>query len=116
MGVCFGQQFPEWGGVRENRADAAGGAAPHTGYREGAGTDAQVGERGVQRPYHDIDLLLYEDVVMQSPELTLPHPLMTERGFVLEPLAEIAREVVHPVRKQTIGELYSFYKAMLKEE
>ena len=64
----------------------------------------------------DIDLLLYEDVVMQSPELTLPHPLMTERGFVLEPLAEIAREVVHPVRKQTIGELYSFYKAMLKEE
>lgn len=64
----------------------------------------------------DIDLLLYEDVVMQSPELTLPHPLMTERGFVLEPLAEIAGEVVHPVRKQTIGELYSFYKAMLKEE
>ena len=64
----------------------------------------------------DIDLLLYEDVVMQSPELTLPHPLMTERGFVLEPLAEIAGEVVHPVCKQTIGELYSFYKAMLKEE
>lgn len=64
----------------------------------------------------DIDLLLYGDVVMQSPELTLPHPLMTEREFVLEPLAEIAGEVVHLVRKQTIGEIYSFYKAMLKEE
>lgn len=64
----------------------------------------------------DIDLLLYGDVVMQSPELTLPHPLMTEREFVLEPLAEIAGEVVHPVRKQTISEIYSFYKAMLKEE
>lgn len=64
----------------------------------------------------DIDLLLYGDVVMQSPELTLPHPLMTEREFVLEPLAEIAGEVVHPVRKQTIDEIYSFYKAMLKEE
>ena len=44
--------------------------------------------------YHDriidIDILLYDDLVMQTPELTLPHPLMHERLFVMEPLAEIA--------------------------
>ena len=53
--------------------------------------------------YHDriidIDILLYEDLVLQTPELTLPHPLMHERLFVMEPLAEIAPNVIHPVFK-----------------
>ena len=48
--------------------------------------------------YHDriidIDILLYEDLVLQTPELTLPHPLMHERLFVMEPLAEIAPNVI----------------------
>ncbi|WP_294626876.1 2-amino-4-hydroxy-6-hydroxymethyldihydropteridine diphosphokinase [uncultured Bacteroides sp.] len=58
----------------------------------------------------DIDLLLYEDLVLSatSPsgaELTLPHPLMAERDFVMRPLAEIAPEVVHPVSGKTMKEM-----------
>lgn len=49
--------------------------------------------------YHDriidIDILLYDDLVLQTTELTLPHPFMHERLFVMEPLAEIAPNVVH---------------------
>jgi 2-amino-4-hydroxy-6-hydroxymethyldihydropteridine diphosphokinase len=50
----------------------------------------------------DLDLLLYGDVVMATEELTLPHPEMQERRFVLEPLAEIAQEWVHPVLGLTV--------------
>ena len=56
--------------------------------------------------YHDriidIDILLYEDLVLQTPELTLPHPLMHERLFVMEPLTEIAPNVIHPVFKKPV--------------
>ncbi len=56
--------------------------------------------------YHDriidIDLLMVGDTVLSTPELTLPHPFMHERLFVMEPLAEIAPELVHPVLKQTM--------------
>jgi 2-amino-4-hydroxy-6-hydroxymethyldihydropteridine diphosphokinase len=53
----------------------------------------------------DLDLLLYGDVVMATEELTLPHPEMVERRFVLEPLAEIAGEWVHPVVGVAVREL-----------
>ena len=60
--------------------------------------------------YHDrvidIDILMYDDWVMETPHLVLPHPLMHQRSFVLGPLAEIAHTLVHPVLKRTIGELY----------
>ena len=59
--------------------------------------------------YHDriidIDILLYDDLILQTPELTLPHPLMQDRRFVMEPLLEIAPNVVHPVFKKTIVSL-----------
>ena len=54
----------------------------------------------------DLDLLLYGDVVMKSEELTLPHPEMQERRFVLEPLVEIAPGMVHPVLGITVEELF----------
>ncbi|NCC10387.1 MAG: 2-amino-4-hydroxy-6-hydroxymethyldihydropteridine diphosphokinase [Bacteroidia bacterium] len=53
----------------------------------------------------DIDLLIYEQVSLQEEELTLPHPLMAERLFVMEPLAEIAPHLIHPTMNKTIGQL-----------
>jgi 2-amino-4-hydroxy-6-hydroxymethyldihydropteridine diphosphokinase len=54
----------------------------------------------------DLDLLLYGSVVMETEELTLPHPAMGERRFVLEPLAAIAGGMVHPVAGMTVGEMW----------
>ena len=53
----------------------------------------------------DLDLLLYDDLVLNSPELTIPHPRMTERRFMLEPAAEIANDMLHPTIGRTIGDL-----------
>jgi len=53
----------------------------------------------------DLDLLLYGDRVMDTVELTLPHPEMQARRFVLEPLKEVAGAWVHPVMGATVGEL-----------
>lgn len=53
----------------------------------------------------DIDVLLFGDEVIDTAELTVPHPAMHLRRFVLEPLAEIASEVTHPVLRQTAREL-----------
>ena len=58
------------------------------------------GERNI-----DLDLLLYEDVVLDTPRLHLPHPDMQNRDFVLLPLAEIAPELKHPTLQKTIWEL-----------
>ena len=53
----------------------------------------------------DLDLLLYDDQIIGAPGLSVPHPLMHERVFVLKPLAEIAPQVLHPIHKKTIAEL-----------
>jgi 2-amino-4-hydroxy-6-hydroxymethyldihydropteridine diphosphokinase len=53
----------------------------------------------------DIDILLFGAQTINTPQLTVPHPAMAERRFVLEPLAEIAPEVLHPTRRKTIRAL-----------
>lgn len=54
----------------------------------------------------DIDILFYDDLVMETPDLTVPHPRVTERGFVLIPLSEIAPDLVHPVTKKSVREIF----------
>ena len=55
----------------------------------------------------DIDLLLMDELVVESDVLTLPHPLMHERLFVMEPMVEIAPTVMHPVLQKTICEIFN---------
>jgi 2-amino-4-hydroxy-6-hydroxymethyldihydropteridine diphosphokinase len=53
----------------------------------------------------DIDILLFGNFVMETERLTIPHPRLTERRFVLEPLVELAPELRHPVSRRTMREL-----------
>lgn len=79
-------------------------------------TESKLGrirrEKWDPRPI-DLDLLLYEDRIIDEPHLQVPHPLMHRRRFVMEPLAEIAPEVIHPVLKITAREIM---ERLLKDE
>lgn len=70
--------------------------------------EQQMGRRRIQKKGPrtiDIDILLFGNSIVDTASLTIPHPAMHERRFVLEPLAEIAPEARHPVFKRTIREL-----------
>jgi 2-amino-4-hydroxy-6-hydroxymethyldihydropteridine diphosphokinase len=53
----------------------------------------------------DIDIVMFGDVVLNTPTLTIPHPLMHTRKFVLKPLADVAAYAIHPVYKLQVAEL-----------
>lgn len=78
----------------------------HTLGRTHKSVDGQYSDRLI-----DIDILLYDDVVMHTPSLTLPHPLMHRRLFVLEPLSEIAPTMIHPLLQKDITTLCNELKA-----
>lgn len=63
-----------------------------------------TGERYASRVV-DIDIIFYDDIVVESEKLTLPHPLMHEREFVLRPMLEVAAEWRHPIIGRTTQEM-----------
>ncbi len=55
----------------------------------------------------DLDILFYDDLILTLPDLSIPHPRIAERAFILVPLAEIAPELSHPIYRKTILQLKS---------
>ena len=63
----------------------------------------------------DLDLLFYSDLVLNTPELTLPHPELHTRAFVLEPLLEISPEWTHPLIKKTVAQMAKSVEGKLRK-
>jgi 2-amino-4-hydroxy-6-hydroxymethyldihydropteridine diphosphokinase len=81
--------------------------------RAAVSTDAaQSGAAPIKGPrIIDLDLLLMDDLVLATPDLTLPHPALAERRFVLEPLGEIAPTMVDPASGKTVKEMLDRLRA-----
>jgi 2-amino-4-hydroxy-6-hydroxymethyldihydropteridine diphosphokinase len=76
----------------------------------GRGKSSKWGPRTI-----DLDILLFDDIILNEDNLTIPHPLMHERDFVLRPLSEIAPDIHHPLLKLSIRELMQqFHKKSQK--
>ncbi|MBI5050958.1 MAG: 2-amino-4-hydroxy-6-hydroxymethyldihydropteridine diphosphokinase [Nitrospirae bacterium] len=59
----------------------------------------------------DLDILFYDDLILKTPELEIPHPLIKEREFVLKPLSEIAPEKIHPLLNKSVRDLLNELKS-----
>lgn len=73
-------------------------------------TEKTIDHNYTDRPI-DIDILLYGSQIIREPDLQIPHPLLHKRLFVLEPLAEIAPNLIHPVLHRTIKELLEILRS-----
>lgn len=76
------------------------------------GIESEIGREESERwgpRVIDLDILLYDDLILKTSELEIPHPHISERDFVLKPLSEIAPEMIHPVLKKSISELLLQY-------
>ncbi len=103
-------------GVREQpmfinmAAEADTDLSPREVLRAVKETEKSLGRKETRRwgpRVVDIDILLYNDIVVDDPDLKIPHPHMHERDFVLRPLSEIDPQVLHPVLGKTAGEMLS---------
>lgn len=81
--------------------------------QEEARIKAATGERFAPRAI-DIDILFYDDVVIDTERLKIPHPLIQDRDFVLRPLNEIAPDKIHPTLRKTIHTLFEEMEAKEK--
>ena len=93
------------------RPRAADDIATGTGCQAGAGCNKTAGadHEAMGRQYGsrtlDIEILFYDDRVIDTPRLTVPHPLMQQRGFVLRPLCEVLPGFMHPVLHKSVRQL-----------
>ena len=70
--------------------------------------EAQLGRERIEKwgpRIIDIDILLFDDLILHTDNLIIPHPLFASRKFVLEPLSEIASDIIDPLSKKSIAEL-----------
>jgi 2-amino-4-hydroxy-6-hydroxymethyldihydropteridine diphosphokinase len=64
----------------------------------------------------DIDILFYEDLILETENLKIPHPLLHERDFVLKPLSDLQPDFIHPVLKKSVKEILKNLKEHYVEE
>ena len=111
VSACY--DTPPWGITQQPRFLnlACGGQttlSPQELLTFAKGIEAQMGRHEGLRygpRIIDIDILFYDDLILNEELLTIPHPRLTERAFVLLPLADIAPQVIHPVTKLTVSEM-----------
>jgi 7,8-dihydro-6-hydroxymethylpterin-pyrophosphokinase len=64
------------------------------------------GDKSVKKPRTvDLDILFFGDIVMKTDFLTVPHPRLHRRAFVLKPLSKLAPEFIHPILKQSVADM-----------